>query len=212
MPEERNIRFCPNCGALIHSILRRVEAAWSCTLQTRTIVFLATLFLCFTATIFGALTEIDLKEASDMRREMDALEGAIKVAGVQVIFGNNFMHTMAMFIPIVGPGWGFFVLYNTGRFFAATATLMRINPLILLLLTFLHPFAWMEYVSYALAISESFILAYSIAKRGFKSELKTMSIMLTICSVILLLAAIIEYAMIKIGLDLVGWQTIAFNP
>ncbi|MCX8170680.1 MAG: zinc-ribbon domain-containing protein [Candidatus Bathyarchaeota archaeon] len=200
LPEEKGVKFCPNCGSSIHDALRRMETAWSCTLQTRTIVFLATLLLCFTATVFGALAEVDPLEASNIKREMDSLETAIETVGVQVIFGNNFMHTLVMFVPIVGPGWGFFVLYNTGRVFAAIAAIMKMNPIFLLSLTFLHPFAWMEYISYALAISESFILAYSIIKHGFKSELKTMSIVLTVCSVILLLAAIIEFAIIKLAL------------
>lgn len=200
LPEEKGARFCPNCGAPTRDTLRRMEPAWSCTLQTRTIIFLVTLLLCFTATVFGALAEVDPLEASNIKREMDTLEAAIKTVGVQVIFGNNFMHTLVMFVPIVGPGWGFFVLYNTGRVFAAIATTMKMNPIILLSLTLLYPFAWMEYISYALAISESFILAYSIAKHGFKNELRTMSVILAICSIILLLAAIIEFAMIKISL------------
>jgi len=189
LPKEEGIKFCPNCGSLIH-------LAWSCSLRTRVIVFLAVLFLCFISTILGTLARVNLTEALRIERDVENLRTAIRVVGVQVIFGNNFMYTMIMFVPVIGPGWGFFILYNTGRVIAAIAAINRVNPIFLLSLLFLQMHAWMEYVSYSLAISESLILTYSIIKRSFKNELKNMSVILTICSIILLLAAIIEFAAI----------------
>ncbi|MEM1581636.1 MAG: stage II sporulation protein M [Candidatus Bathyarchaeia archaeon] len=202
LPDEEGIKFCPNCGTpLPHTIIvrKKKETVFQ---RHRIIAFLIVFALCVIATVIGASTQLSSQDAQQINREMRELEEAVKGSNPQFasrfIFGNNFMHTLIMFIPVVGPCWGFFVLYNTGVAIAAISTINNINPMFSLFSLFLFPFTWMEYVSYALAISESCILTYFLFKRKLRDEITKMAIMVVVCSVILLLAAIIETAFISL--------------
>lgn len=196
---EEDAKFCPNCGATLpqfRSEGRRI--AWTGTLSQRVVVFLVIFILCILATLAGALTKVDLLSARNIVDKMDKIEDVLKNTdiGVQLIFGNNLMYTLGMFIPIAGPGLGFYVLYNTGLVISALSTIYRINPLLTFLSLFIFPHAWMEYIAYTLAISESLWLFYAAIKRRFRDELIFMSIVVVICSVLLLFGALIEAAII----------------
>ncbi|MBS7607163.1 MAG: zinc ribbon domain-containing protein [Candidatus Bathyarchaeia archaeon] len=196
---EGDARFCPNCGAILPQFKageRRI--AWTGTLLQRAIVFFTIFILCIFVTLVGALTKIDLLKAREMVDEMNKIENILRGTdvGIQLIFGNNLMYTLGMFVPIVGPGLGFYVLYNTGLVISAFSTIYKINPLSTLLLLFIFPHAWMEYTAYALAISESFWLIYAAIKRRFRDELILMSIIVVICNILLLLGALTEIAVI----------------
>ncbi len=197
LPEEKGIRFCPNCGATIpHSIIKTRKIAWTGTLQQRIMVFLVVFLLCIAATVTGALVKIDPSDAENIIQEMRDIEKVTKIAGIQVIFGNNLMHTLIMFIPVFGPGWGFYVLFSTGRVFAAVSAITNINTLLTLLSLFTFPFTWMEYISYAIAISESLWITYAIIKRNFRNELTVIFTAIVLCTILLLLGALIETALI----------------
>lgn len=189
LPKEKDIKFCPNCGAPIPALAARPEI--------RAAVFMVLLILCIFATAIGASTKIEFEEARRLSRELNNLRDAAKTIGLQVIFGNNFMHALIMFIPIAGPCWGFYVLYNTGRFIAALSIIEGINPTLTMLSLFFFPFTWMEYISYALAISESLFLTYSIVKRDFKREFTVTSRFIVLCAVVLLIAAFVEFSIIS---------------
>lgn len=167
-------------------------------LKVRVAVFLALLILCIFITMIGATSEIESEEALKLSQNLNDLREATKTVGFQVIFGNNFMHALIMFAPILGPCWGFYVLYNTGRFIAAVSALKRINPVLTFFVMFFFPFTWMEYISYALAISESLFLAYSIFKRGLKAEFASASKLIVFCAALLLVAALIEFHIISL--------------
>jgi len=195
---EKDAKFCPNCGAVIlhRKIKRRIFSIG--TLQDRIIVFLIVFLLCVLATAIGVLVRVERSEAQNIVQEMNKIENAVEVVGVQLIFGNNLMYALAMFIPIVGPGFGFYVLYNTGRILAAYSAISKINPLFTFLFLFSLPFTWMEYISYTLAISESIWMTYAIIKRNFKNELMTMSIIIVICNILLLFGALIEASLLSL--------------
>lgn len=188
--EERSARFCPNCGSPLSKSM--------VSLSTRAIVLVTALILCISATLAGTFARVDMEEAQELKREVDKLINCTKSTGFQAIFGRNFMHTLIMFTPVAGPFWGFFALYNTGRVIAALSMTNGVSPVQLMLAFFLLPFTWMEYISYALAISESIILAYSMLKRNLREESSTAFKLLALCAVILLVAAVIEFAMISI--------------
>jgi hypothetical protein len=197
LPEDEDARFCPNCGASISRIMkpRAAKIHWTGSLKSRSLVFLVIFILCISITLIGASARIERSEADRIMKETNELENAIKSAGVQIIFGNNFIHTLIMFIPVVGPCWGTYVLYNTGRVFAAYSLIYNMDPATLFSTVFILPFAWMEYLSYTLAISESLWVAYAALKRNFRNEIIIASFTIVICSVILLLAALIEVAL-----------------
>lgn len=168
------------------------------SLSARAIIFVEILVLCILVTLAGTFSRMEMEEARKLSQEINNLKECVKKVGFRLIFGNNFMHALIMFVPIAGPFWGFFTLYSTGRIIAALGMVNGISPALLAFTLFLFPFTWMEYFSYALAISESLILAYSVVKRNFRREFDTASKLFVLCSVTLLIAAIIEFYMISL--------------
>lgn len=160
------------------------------------VFFLAALLM----TSVGTLTPLSAAEANTISKELDELRGNISV---QYVFGNNFMICLVMFVPIVGPIFGFWVLYNTGVVISAeviSSPVQGVSPLLLLFTLFVFPFTWMEFVSYSTGLAES-VWLMRLALQGFgKREVKNAAVLVAIVAVILLLAAIVEVAMI-IGLS-----------
>ncbi|MEM2111050.1 MAG: stage II sporulation protein M [Candidatus Bathyarchaeia archaeon] len=211
-PEDKEAKFCPNCGTYLspsnfYEERMTVGIAFSeerkaVPLKRRIAVFSIVFILCLAMTSLGAMSKLDPSVAQDIKKDLDKQSEALEIVGVPLIFGNNLMHTMIMFVPGFGPFWGLLVLYNTGTVIAAVSTVANppMNPLMLFASLFITPFAWMEYVSYSLAISESIWLIYATVKRRFKGlrdELATASKLIAICAVVLLLAAIIEMVFIS---------------
>lgn len=195
---EKDARFCPNCGAALPKIWEG-RIAWTGTLLERAIVFAVIFVLCVLVTTAGVLTKIDLPTARNIINEMDELEKILRTTNIdiQLIFGNNLMYALGMFIPVAGPWLGFYVLYNTGVIISAFGTLYGVNPLLTFLMLFLFPHTWMEYTAYALAISESLWLIHAAVKHRFRDELMVMFMMVVLCNILLLVGAIVEVAMIE---------------
>jgi uncharacterized membrane protein SpoIIM required for sporulation len=204
-PEDADARFCPNCGAPLTSRVElekaravRFEARREIrvgTLRSRIVTVAVVMVLCFAVTFFGVLTKVDRSEAQTIVGEMNDPEKISKIAGVQIIFGNNLMYCLIMFVPILGPLRGLDVLYSTGRVLAAMGSSFGVDPVSLFMILFVFPHTWMEYISYSLAISESLWLSYSVIKGGFKGfrhELIYAFKAVVICAVLLLLAAFAE--------------------
>ena len=195
LPEEKGARFCPNCGSPIPRSLfvEKRKISWTNIARERIPVFLVTFMLCLAATAIGTLARVDRSEATRIFREVEEQTESVKNSGFQLIFTNNLRIMLMMFIPVFGPIWGFIVLYNTGRLLAVFSMFHGINPLLIFLSLLPYPFAIMEYVSYALAISESLMLTRSIIKRDFKNGIIVALIVMVICMAALFLAAIIEW-------------------
>ncbi|MCW4021015.1 MAG: stage II sporulation protein M [Candidatus Bathyarchaeota archaeon] len=210
VPEDKESRFCPNCGAPLMPVagyqqarLVTVEAQGKrriATSKSRLLALAAAMVFCFAVTAAGAVARMELSEAQDIVQEMEGLEEVFAIAGLQIIFGNNLMHCLIMFAPFLGPIWGSYVLHSTGRVLAAVGSMAGADPLLLFITLFVSPHAWMEYVSYGLAISESFWLVYSAAKyrtKGFRNELTNASKAVAVCAVLLLLGAFAEMLLIS---------------
>lgn len=153
------------------------------------IVFLAAIMI----TIAGVLTPLSASEANELKQELDEMREKISL---QFIFGNNLMICLIMFVPFAGPVFGGYVLYNTGVIIAAESIVEGAPPLIIFLSLFIFPFAWLEFIAYSTALAESFWLFWRLIHRQGKRELVNVSILISICAVILLAAAIIEMALI----------------
>ncbi len=206
---DESARFCPFCGASLDVQLpyeRRLETGTEprralrvATLRNRVLVMLIAFVLCIAITAVGAVSRVESSEAHEIIGEFDKLEELLNDVGLQFIFGNNLMYCMIMFVPALGPYYGSLVLYSTGKVLAALGVTSGINPLTLFFSLFIYPHAWLEYISYSLAISESFWLIYAIIKdrsRGLRSELSTAAKVMAICAVLLLLAAFAEMYLI----------------
>jgi hypothetical protein len=142
----------------------------------------------------GTLTPLSLEEAKALEQDLEQLRQNVNV---QYVFGNNLMICLLMFIPIIGPLFGFWVSYNTGVVIAAESTTLGMSPILILLSLLIFPFAWLEFLSYSVALAESvWIIRRAVQGRG-RREIKNAAILISICAVMLLAAAIIEMAIIQ---------------
>jgi hypothetical protein len=95
------------------------------------------------------------QEADQINQQISDLRDNISV---QYIFGNNLLICLIMFIPAVGPIFGFYALYNTGAAIEAqiiASSTTGISPLLAFFVLFLFPFTWLEFISYSTAFAES---------------------------------------------------------
>lgn len=106
-----------------------------------------------------------------------------------------------MFIPIFGPVFGFYALYNSGVAIEAQVIveprLSGIPPIFALLTEFLLPVIWLEFIAYSTAFAESFWLIRRAMQGLFKKEIKNTAILIGISALLLVVGAIIETALIK---------------
>ena len=153
-------------------------------------------------TIIGAMQTLTQQDATDINNELDQLRSNVTV---QYIFGNNLFICLLMFIPVFGWIFGFIVLYNTGVVIAAqsmTSAAHGVSPLLLLFTLFLFPFTWLEFISYSVGFAEGFWLMLRGIQRltdktiSFKKELRNLSMLMTIATLMLLAGAVIEMALI----------------
>jgi len=206
LPDDEEAKFCPNCGALMQArsqIAKPLEVSWSTRRKTsrriRTII--VAILASLVATSFGALLPINSSEAQGIRNEFgemeDVLENASPFFKIAMIYGNNLMHSLAMFTPFVGPIYGSYVFFSTGRIIAAVAQVQKTDSLTLLMLTFIFPHAWIEYLSYGVALSEGFWLALAILRRRFREEVANLFKAVFACALLLLSASFIETSLIS---------------
>ena len=204
LPEDEEARFCPNCGAPIvlkpkRTIKKGKGPLYVVSRKNRFLSILAILFLCIIMTSIGALSRVDGSEAQGIVKDFKEMERMLQTVGVQLIFGNNMMYCLLMFIPFIGPITGFYVLYSTGKVLAALGYVLGADPLLLLLALLIYPHAWLEYISYSLAISESIWLSFYALRHGLKglrAEIINAAKYISICAVFLLAGAFIEMMLI----------------
>jgi len=147
----------------------------------------------FTAT-FAVSSEIDLPEetATMMKDQMvEKLETAIESSDRSLIFLNNVLLGLVMFIPIIG------VIFGIGTAFATGITVAGFNldvPAYILLYT--TPFGFIELVSYSIAMSRSH---YLVKRRKFlRKELRPTLIEIGIVVGLLFIGGFIESRMLGI--------------
>jgi uncharacterized membrane protein SpoIIM required for sporulation len=161
-----------------------------------TIVIIFAIIVIITA--LATLTPMDNSTAVQSYNELNQTVTALKANDslFEYIFGNNFFLTMLMFIPFVGPIIGFYAFYNTGVIIGAAAIALHLPPTLSFFALFLTPIAWLEFVSYSIAIAGSVWLSARIFQRGFKHELVNTAKFISICAVLLLISAVIESALV----------------
>ena len=213
LPADGAARFCPVCGAFLGAQHLPYEERFgtrreprktfgAVTLRNRVLAVFLAFVLCLTITAAGAVSKVERQEADEIVEEFDRLDDFLSIVGLQFIFGNNLMYCVIMFVPVIGPYYGSYVLYSTGRVLAAFGLASGYNPLELFFSLFVYPHAWLEYVSYSLALSESFWLFYVVIRHrenSLRNELSTAAKIMAICTVLLLLAAVAEMFLITSG-------------
>jgi hypothetical protein len=151
-------------------------------------------------TASGTLTPLSRKEAEDINTSYNQTTSTLNSMSffnkVTYIFGNNFMICLLAFVPLVGALFEFYVLYSTGVVIAAISY-NQAPPLLVLLMLFIFPYAWLEFLAYSTGIAESFWLFWRIIKHKGKREIMNACIFISLCAVILLVAALVEVAVIE---------------
>jgi uncharacterized membrane protein SpoIIM required for sporulation len=151
-------------------------------------------------TIVGTLIPLSAGDVDALNQEYDRLQGQIETMDfwqtTAFIFTNNFLISLVMFIPIVGFGFGFYVLFNTGVILNAVSTARGFSPVLTFLLLFIFPHAWLEFIAYSIALSESGWVIWQVFHRNIKSELIKMLKLFLISTGLLLLGAVVESILI----------------
>jgi uncharacterized membrane protein SpoIIM required for sporulation len=111
---------------------------------------------------------------------------------LQFIFGNNFMITLLLFVPFIGPILGFVILYNSGVIIGAEGIALGFPRTLAPLLVVLDPIAWLELSAYSTAIAGSIWLSARILQGKARHELANTAKFISVCAVILFVSAVIE--------------------
>jgi uncharacterized membrane protein SpoIIM required for sporulation len=161
------------------------------------------LLVAIAITGLGSLMPVNAQEATKISNDLNQTvttlgnEGAL----MQYIFGNNLLICLLMFIPIIGPLLGLYIMFNTGTVVGAIAAAGGYSPALALIALFITPVAWIEFAAYATAMTESVWLFRRLLQgRGFRELRKNATMFIAICSVLLAVGAIVETALISVGI------------
>jgi len=154
---------------------------------------LAFLLLSVLVTSVGALTPLSREDANSLNNELEQVRQNVSV---QSIFGNNLLICLVMFVPILGPIFGLWALYNTGVVIAAESIVQGIPSFLILSSLLILPFAWPEFISYSTALAESVWLIQRARRGMIRREIKNAAVLVAIVAVMLLIGATIETALI----------------
>jgi hypothetical protein len=169
--------------------------------RKRIVSIIAIFVVALVITVLGMLAPLTAKEANDISQSLNQTVDSMKTNGglTPYIFGNNLMICLAMFVPIAGPIFGLYALFNTGTAITAIATSQGYPPIVALFAEFLTPIFWLEFAAYSIAIAESIWLLWAILQKRSKREVKNVFWFVTICAVTLLVSAFIETWIISIA-------------
>jgi hypothetical protein len=161
-------------------------------------IFAIVVFFIFSlASVFsGTITaNVSIQEAKRLQDELD--EEFQRMNDPRFIFGNNLIHTLVMFTPLMGPVWGCFVLFNTGRIIAFFSIAEGVPAMLTFMLLLINPILWLELGVYSTAMAQSVLLLIRIIqRRGVREAIRT-CIVITACVVVLLISAIAEWIIIN---------------
>jgi hypothetical protein len=151
-------------------------------------------------TIAGVLTPLSAQDSEELSKELRQTQQEMKQMDIfhsaVAIFRNNFLISLIMFVPVVGPFFGIYVLHNTGVIIAAESISNQAPALPVFLILFIFPFTWMEFLAYSIALSESVWLTRRIIQKKAQHELTRTVILILVVGATLLAAAFIESALI----------------
>jgi hypothetical protein len=166
----------------------------------------AMLIIAVSATVIGFFVPMSTQDAQDTYSKLNQTltQGTSKGTLPQDIFLNNFPLCLVMFVPVVGFGFGTYLMFRTGQAFsavfeieaakgAATATSASISPttaifaLVLVGVVFL-----LEYVSYSIAMTESVWLFGRILQNKLMREFKPLLILIGLIVLLLIVGALVE--------------------
>jgi uncharacterized membrane protein SpoIIM required for sporulation len=141
----------------------------------------------------GSAVPLSAQDANDLAEPLNQTlqEHLADNTLTQYIFLNNFGICLLMFIPIIGPALGMFILFSTGLALGAIATTQGYPVYIGWLSLVVTPVFWLEFVAYSIAMAESIWLFRRLTQARWR-ELKWTAIFVGICAALLIVGAIVE--------------------
>lgn len=156
-------------------------------------VFLLMLIFVIIVIAIGSSSSLSINQSSDILREF---ENNLPEIDTNPIFANNFLISSIMFIPLFGLVIGVIILHTTGVVIAATGMSVDIPGIFLLLSLLVFPFSWLEFISYAAAMTQSIFILLGIFRRFIIKEMFRTVILLSATFIMLFIAAFIETILI----------------
>jgi len=161
----------------------------------------------YTILAVGAHTRLTQAEAERMAEQ---LEGLIReVNSPLTIFINNFSLSLLMALPFIGLPIASWISYETGRYFSALSMIGSIDVNLLIMIPLILIYGLLEFIGYGGMVSGGLIMSYKILKREGRGEAKYYLLTLLVSSVVILVAALVEYYIISVMRDFMeGWGII----
>jgi len=151
---------------------------------------------------FGATTIMSSSDASALTQLGEEFIKEMMARGAIGIFINNYIYSLIMITPFIGVPFGMYTIYNTGLLSAAQiqTSMNIVDPsarAMLIILTVVNPIGIMEFISYALSITQGLLLIYAIYKKHVMDEARNAAITAVIVLAILISVAYLEFEMVK---------------
>ncbi len=170
------------------------------------------LILAVVATLAGMLVPLSPEEAQMISDQLNRTitENTAQGTLISTIFLNNFSLCLLMFIPLAGLVIGLFILFSTGMAFRAVFDMqaasgissatpeIQISTALLVLVLVAATFL-LEYVSYAIGMTESVWLFRRLLHRRW-SELKSALKLIGLVALLLIIGALVETWALSISL------------
>ena len=192
--------YCPNCGAAQESHTEPVMGESGNKLKEglkgrRHIylaLFLVNLSIFVIAFFWGTVTSLSPQDAGALINDLQNTIGT--TPSVAAIFRNNLTICLVFFVPFLGDVFMALVAYNTGLVLAALPVFNPLAPnsLVLLTMTLVFPWTWMELSAYSLASSTGLMIVVSATRRTLRRDAKRYLLSLLVCIILLALGAVIE--------------------
>ena len=172
------------------------------------------LILSIVATLVGMLVPLSPQEAQVVFDQLNQTitENTAQGTFVPAIFVNNFSLCLLMFIPLAGLAIGLFILFSTGMAIRAIFDVQMASGLsgtasaeiqastAIFALILIGAVFLLEYVSYAIGMTESVWLFRRILQKQWKGEFKYFAIFVGVVALLLIIGAIVETYTITMGL------------
>ncbi len=157
--------------------------------------------IAFVVTAVGSYVPLSHSDAQSIYNGVNATLSSHKSTGslTEYIFINNFSICLLMFIPIIGPILGMFIIFDTGIALGAISTVKGYPPFVALISELILPIFWLEFIAYSTAMAEGIWLSRRLMQRRW-FELKNTVILIVICAAILAGSAALEAWLISIGI------------
>ncbi|MCS7132338.1 MAG: stage II sporulation protein M [Nitrososphaeria archaeon] len=155
------------------------------------------MILLFSVFTMGSFFPMGREEAEELTKRLEEIIGE----NVEVqIFLNNFMIAVLGCIPFIGPCIMGYTIFNTGRYLGWISAQTGVPVIVSIFFTIIMVYGLLEFMGYGLATAESLTISYQIlrARHLLKREVKFLLIALGLSAALLLAAAFVEGALIRV--------------